>query len=436
MIQGAQEIVKIHYNKLIADAEQGETLDILLKKIKHRIVENISANTADNLGLSRAILCNDSLVNRLKDLEATENIYKGLVEHAKRMLKAYFDLLMIYKAFGDQLSEISVREPSARASEAFRLFGEFHRGIEKDGIKMIKALKPVISDFGTYLHKAIPDTKLTVQKYLDAKFSYLSYCLKVKEMDDEEHSFAALQEPLYRVETGNYEYRLILRCRQEARAKFSQLRNDVVEKIGLLEAKQEQDLKGQLERFIQGLLEFNKETLEKFRPIQNLFPIEIDLKPDAFQYNIRPTFTADGEVINSLDYVSQCEEATENTNQESNKIDTLQDIVGSLIPELESDVSSYTAKNQESSSSKDLLVELGLYDINLAEAPKTTSFDDFTEFFSASSISNTVSDKPKMSSQTFETDLLNFGSSSQDLLTSEIEPSTHGIVLKPNIFSH
>ena len=27
-------------------------------------------------------------------------------------------------------------------------------------------------------------------------------------MDDEEYSYAALQEPLYRVETGNYEYRL------------------------------------------------------------------------------------------------------------------------------------------------------------------------------------------------------------------------------------
>ena len=34
-------------------------------------------------------------------------------------------------------------------------------------------------------------------------------CLKVKEMDDEEYSYAALQEPLYRVETGNYEYRSV-----------------------------------------------------------------------------------------------------------------------------------------------------------------------------------------------------------------------------------
>ena len=32
---------------------------------------------------------------------------------------------------------------------------------------------------------------------------------KVKELDDEDYSYQAMQEPLYRVETGNYEYRLV-----------------------------------------------------------------------------------------------------------------------------------------------------------------------------------------------------------------------------------
>ena len=30
----------------------------VLKKVKHRVVENMSSTTADTLGLSRAILCN------------------------------------------------------------------------------------------------------------------------------------------------------------------------------------------------------------------------------------------------------------------------------------------------------------------------------------------------------------------------------------------
>ena len=46
-------------------------------------------------------------------------------------------------------------------------------------------------------------------------------------MDDEEQSYHSLQEPSYRVETGNYEYRLVLRCRQEARIRFAALRSDV-----------------------------------------------------------------------------------------------------------------------------------------------------------------------------------------------------------------
>jgi PRKCA-binding protein len=62
------------------------------------------------------------------------------------MLKAHFDVLQTCQSFGSSFSAISVREPQPRASEAFRLFGEFHRNMEKDGVKMIKALKPVSSN--------------------------------------------------------------------------------------------------------------------------------------------------------------------------------------------------------------------------------------------------------------------------------------------------
>jgi hypothetical protein len=89
--------VTLNYNKLHADPQQGKSLDIVLKKVKHRLVENMSTATADALGLSRAILCNDTLVKKLEELEQTEMMYRGLVEHAKRVLKAFFDLLQVYK---------------------------------------------------------------------------------------------------------------------------------------------------------------------------------------------------------------------------------------------------------------------------------------------------------------------------------------------------
>ncbi|XP_037094073.1 PRKCA-binding protein-like [Pollicipes pollicipes] len=283
LIQSGKEDVTITYNKLHADPRQGKTLDIVLKKVKHRLVENMSGATADALGLSRAILCNDAMVKRLEELERTENMYHGVVDHLRKVLKAFFELCRVHKAFGDTFSVIGAREPQPRASEVFTSFGDAHRIMEKNGVRLLRTLKPILSDLGTYLHKAIPDTKLTIKKYLDVKFEYLSYCLKVKEMDDEEYSYAALQEPMYRLETGNYEYRLILRCRQQGRARFARLRSDVLVKLELLDQKHVQDIVFQLQRLISGLARYHQECFDLMRQHQ-YFPIEVDLSRSAFQY--------------------------------------------------------------------------------------------------------------------------------------------------------
>lgn len=284
MIQTAKGSVTIRYNKLHADPAQGKTLDLVLKKVKHRLVENMSSATADTLGLSRAILCNDSLLKRLQDLKRTETMYRGLVEHTRRLLRCYYDLCQVYKAFGDIFSTIGVRELQPRASEVFTRFGEMHRQMERFGLAMIQQLKPVLSDLGTFLNKAIPDTRLTIGRYADAKFEYLSYCLKVKEMDDEEQSYHSLQEPSYRVETGNYEYRLILRCRQEARVRFASLRSDVQVKLELLDNKHVQHVVEQLQRLVTHLATYFGECQKVFADESRMFPIEVDLAKGAFTY--------------------------------------------------------------------------------------------------------------------------------------------------------
>lgn len=392
MIQTAEKEVTIHYNKLHADNLQGETLDIALKKIKHRLVENMSSKTADALGLSRAILCNDSLVKRLKELEGTEIMYRGLVDHCKRVLKAYFNVFQIMQVFGTEFCTMSIREPQPTASEAYRAFGEMHRGLEKEGIQMIKALKPVIANFGTYLNKAIPDTKLTVRRYADSKFAYLSYCLKVKEMDDEEQSYSSIQEPLYRVETGNYEYRLVLRCRQDARSKFARLRNDVLEKIELLEAKHAQNLADNLKKLLEGLAKFTQDAIAKFETTKGLFPIEVDLKSDAFTYMSQKTFSSDGT---DEQEVAQAEEAKESKSSASEDLlsngsslnqDLFSLMSSDALPEVEklnssaaqlltAELASYSESllpgfqdlniNTSVTATQDLLSELGLDEIDL-----------------------------------------------------------------------
>nr|XP_027200177.1 PRKCA-binding protein-like isoform X2 [Dermatophagoides pteronyssinus] len=276
IIQSIKDEVTIGYNKLHADPKQGKTLDIILKKLKHKMVENMDSSTADALGLSRAILCNDSLVKKLHELDRNEFIFKGLITHMNYVIRSYMEIVSTYKDFGDVFNEIGAHEPQTDASLAFTRFGNVHRSFEKEGTKMIKDLKPILSDLNTYLNKAIPDTQLTIKKYADAKFEYLSYCLKVKEMDDEEYTYQALQEPFYRVETGNYEYRLILRCRQEARKRFATLRSDVLVKLELLDQKHVHNIATHITKFISSLSSFISNCHQHLE--ENSFvPFELDL---------------------------------------------------------------------------------------------------------------------------------------------------------------
>lgn len=216
----------------------------------------------------------------------------------------------------------------------------------------------MLSDLGTYLTKAIPDTKLTIRRYADAKFAYLSYCLKVKEMDDEEHSYAALQEPIYRVETGNYEYRLVLRCRQEARTKFAGLRSDVLEKMELLESKHARDLTCQLKRFIQGLATLGNDAIARLQVNPNLFPVEVDLKDSAFQYKSTIALQAESGSSDEYGVEEEAAEITENT--------TIVPKTKRSSDELIKNLENIDLCSSSSTRNEDLLKELGLADIDLS----------------------------------------------------------------------
>lgn len=178
-------------------------------------------------------------------------------------------------------------------------------------------------------------------------------------MDDEEHSYASLQEPIYRVETGNYEYRLILRCRQEARSKFAGLRSDVLEKMELLESKHARDLACQLKRFIQGLSTLGNDAIERLQMHPNLFPVEVDLKDSAFQY--KSTTPLQTEDLSNEEYggVEEAAEIKENVIQtDAMRRSNAEALIGNF-ENIDLNATSPT-------SNEDLLKELGLADIDLS----------------------------------------------------------------------
>lgn len=129
-------------------------------------------------------------------------------------------------------------------------------------------------------------------------------------MDDEEYTYQALHEPLYRVETGNYEYRLILRCRQDARIKFAALRSDVMVKMELLDQKHVQDIVKQLQTLISSLAKLHTESYDTLKDCI-LFPLEVDLSANC-------SFTYPDPLTSP--YQDEDEDDTEQTREEDRKM--------------------------------------------------------------------------------------------------------------------
>ncbi|VDM57717.1 unnamed protein product [Angiostrongylus costaricensis] len=292
LIQCSTNPVKITINKLEADSSKGKTLDIIMKKIKHKIVEFMDTDSADALGLSRAILCNDPLLKKMKILEDNTLLYRNMIGYFEDLFYLQEKVSYYQKEFGDIFCELAAHEAHANANEAFSEFGVAHRRLSKKQSDSLNNLRPLIADFVTYVDKVVPDTQLTLKKYLDVKYEYLSYCLKLKEMDDEELEYHTLNEGLYRVETGNYEYRLMLRCRQEAREKFMQMRNDVMIKIELLDQKHVRDIALHLANLASVMKNCLAECSSLLQNTQNS-PVEIDITQGGTELDLHENSTED-----------------------------------------------------------------------------------------------------------------------------------------------
>ncbi|EYC27804.1 hypothetical protein Y032_0008g193 [Ancylostoma ceylanicum] len=313
LIQCSTNPVKITINKLETDSSKGKTLDIMMKKIKHKMVEFMDADSADALGLSRAILCNDPLLKKMKVLEDNTLLYRNLIGFFSDLFYFQEKISHYQKEFGDVFCELAAHEAHANANEAFTVFGEAHRQLSKKQSDSLKNLRPLIADLVTYVDKVIPDTQLTLKKYLDVKYEYLSYCLKLKEMDDEEMEYHSLNEGLYRVETGNYEYRLMLRCRQETRQKFVQMRNDVMVKIELLDQKHVRDIALHLTNLASIMKDCLSECSSVLQNTQNS-PIEIDITQGGKESSLYNSATGDESTEDNGNVEHVVEEQLVNTS--------------------------------------------------------------------------------------------------------------------------
>jgi len=147
-----------------------------------------------------------------------------------------------------------IQEPLPEDRNLLNTLAECHRACSREQSTLVSQLSHFTSDLRNFSEKAIPDTQLSMRRYADAKHAYLAFCLKVKEMEDEEIEVLGDGGDLSRVANGNMEYRVMLRCRERSRQKFIDERGHVMVKLEMLEEKHGRGLVGMVERLFTTIL--------------------------------------------------------------------------------------------------------------------------------------------------------------------------------------
>uniref|UniRef100_A0A1I8F9C3 AH domain-containing protein n=1 Tax=Macrostomum lignano TaxID=282301 RepID=A0A1I8F9C3_9PLAT len=168
-------------------------------------------------------------------MNRTAGMFFGLMNQTKSLIKAFYRLSQVQRVFGEILSEVGVKEPQPGLGGVHPVW----RDSPQDGGRR-------------------PSILLS----------------QSEEMDDEEYSFAALQEPLYRVETGIMSTEAGLpRCAMMCLVKIELLDNKHVV----------QDTVSQLQCLVQAMSKYHNDCCEVMKGCQNL-PNRDDLNKNSFQY--------------------------------------------------------------------------------------------------------------------------------------------------------
>ncbi|KAL3080033.1 hypothetical protein niasHT_034591 [Heterodera trifolii] len=252
MIRDVKGVVRISFNRLylVADTDVVQTLDILLKKFKHRLVDSMDEATADALGFSRAILCNDVLAQLKTRMDQKQQFYGTLIKKSGEMARCYQQMAATQSAVGSVLAEIQAKERPSSEGDVANDIGQVtsdlaptHKILAKEHLTVAQNIEEMVRTLQCHANAAIPDARQSLSKYLDAKYEFLAYCLRTKELEDEEAETAFENgEQLMRMETGNYEYRMTLKKRDQSRISFMEKREKAAVKIELLDEKHVREL--------------------------------------------------------------------------------------------------------------------------------------------------------------------------------------------------
>lgn len=224
----------VSVRRIVVDAEvvrrKSQSVEMKYQKFKHKLIEkHMDGSTADVMGFTRAIIANDYAQEHITWLKAKQEF---LTEFKAKLA----ELIVQYQTHSDTYGLLSTSICEARlssfsnekaTSSALQQASEKHA----HAVKGLGFCKNKLVEFE---QTVLANVLQMLATYEQDKYEFLSFFLKMRELEEEEAEATANGMPVWRVESGNYDYRMLLKAKVLLKDKFKSSRARFIEQVGLV----------------------------------------------------------------------------------------------------------------------------------------------------------------------------------------------------------
>lgn len=231
-------------------AKKSASLEMKYQKMKHKFIEkHLEDSTADAIGFTRAILANDLAQDHIVWVKSKQEFLTGFKLKLDDLIGFYQNQADTYLTLSEACSTafsnknnkdnsptsdppdepLTVKLPKTNKTlnhgilDAHSKHAQTAKGLNFCRNKLIE-----------FEQTKLATTVQILEIYEHDKYEFLSFFLKMKEMEEEENDAIYNNIPCWRLESGNYDYRMFLKAKVLLKDKFKKSRTAFIENVDQL----------------------------------------------------------------------------------------------------------------------------------------------------------------------------------------------------------
>ena len=219
-------------------ARKSASLEMKYQKMKHKFIEkHLEESTADAIGFTRAILANDLAQDHIIWVKSKQEFLNEFRTKLDELITFYQNQAETYLTLSETCS-IFTKKSETDSKTSTTNSKNLNHGLLDAQSKHAQTSKGLIFCRNKLIEFEQSKLSSAVQMldiYEHDKYEFLSFFLKIKEMEEEENDAIYNNIPNWRLETGNYDYRMLLKAKVLLKEKFKKSRTSFIAQVDQLQ---------------------------------------------------------------------------------------------------------------------------------------------------------------------------------------------------------